>query len=163
MSDKTTEEIVEATKILEDVLPEPLRNFFDKLSDEERRRIFYCLDYILNYFQERRVPELEKLGFEKELDVLKKIGIVIEEKEHFRAKKIGKDRGMSLLGAFIGLTFTVLKNMGSYGNITPIMTFWRTVCSWPIHAIATGFSVYSYNKFQGMKKLFSCDWRFYYI
>jgi hypothetical protein len=89
MSDKTTEEIVEATKILEDVLPEPLRNFFDKLSDEERRRIFYCLDYILNYFQERRVPELEKLGFEKELDVLKKIGIVIEKEEHFRAKKTG--------------------------------------------------------------------------
>ena len=89
MSDKTTEEIVEATKILEGVLPEPLRNFFDKLSDEERRRIFYCLDYILNYFQERRVPELEKLGFEEELNALKKIGIVIEGEKRFRAKKTG--------------------------------------------------------------------------
>jgi|Deesub1362A_J573_1020465.scaffolds.fasta_scaffold00028_137 hypothetical protein len=62
-----------------------LEKYLKTLPIEDQRRILYVLDYILNYFTgDRRCPVLIELRFFNELQTLKQMGIVKEEKRYWR-------------------------------------------------------------------------------
>jgi len=64
-----------------------LKKHITRLPKQEQRRMFYVLDYILNYFRgERRLPKLLEMGFNNELTELKSMGVVIETSEYWRSQ-----------------------------------------------------------------------------
>jgi len=68
-----------------DVIITELNKILGSASEEERERLLYVLDYILNYFTgERRVPKLKELGFSSEVSQLKNIGVVEEKELYWR-------------------------------------------------------------------------------
>lgn len=71
----------------EDQILDELKKLITRLPEQQQRRIFYVLDYVLNYFRgERRVPKLLEMGFHNELTELKSVGLVIETSEYWRGQ-----------------------------------------------------------------------------
>jgi len=57
-------------------------------TEEERQKILYVLDYVLNYFiGERRIPKISEYGFFSQIEQLRKIGVVKELKIYWRGHK----------------------------------------------------------------------------
>ncbi|NWF86229.1 hypothetical protein HXY32_00195 [Candidatus Bathyarchaeota archaeon] len=64
-----------------------LKKLMTRLPEEQQRRAFYVLDYVLNYYRgERRLPKLLEMGFHNELTELKGIGVVVETSEYWRGQ-----------------------------------------------------------------------------
>jgi hypothetical protein len=62
-----------------------LEKLIISVPEEKRERIFYVLDYVLNYFTgERRIPKLVELSFGSEVNQLKNIGLVKEDSLYWR-------------------------------------------------------------------------------
>ena len=68
-----------------------LKRLVNALPKEKQRRIFYVLDYILNYFTgERRIPKLNELNFWDEVNQLKKLGLIKERSLYWRGYRYNR-------------------------------------------------------------------------
>ncbi len=71
----------------ENQILDELKRLIMGLPEQQQRRTFYVLDYVLNYYRgDRRLPKLLEMGFHNELTELKSIGIVIETSEYWRGQ-----------------------------------------------------------------------------
>jgi hypothetical protein len=74
-----------------DQILDELKKLIARLPEESQRRVFYVLDYILNYFHgERRIQKLSEVGFQRELTELMNLGVVVEASEYWRGRTYPK-------------------------------------------------------------------------